>query len=267
MKNAICILLILFLGISSCQKEETNPSDSCQLTKIDRGNGNIHIYTYDAKGKIIKMERDLDQTGNGNFDKHILTFEYDNSGKLAKTYFMLNGIKDGFETYNYSNGVLSKIKWEYVDGYKGENNLKFDSFGRLTEYTIEPTDNGISSVSLFKYDINGIMVKAQVKDFQGKLYQETIIKPAGISKSPEEYLIKSGLPYDILLGQPWSINTGSVGTITSSGGLTELEEWIDLGSTKIIGQVVDKNGYTIENQVESPQNKIRKGIFTLSNCE
>lgn len=148
MKNPLYLLLVLFLAISSCKKEDVVPTDTCRLAAIDRGNGNKHTYTYDANDRITTMTREFDGSGSGAISKFVYTFTYDAAGLLTKSTWTLDGVADGTESYTYTGGKVSKVNYEYADGSKGVNNIKLDAAGNILEFSYEPDDKSYHMCSI-----------------------------------------------------------------------------------------------------------------------
>jgi hypothetical protein len=267
MKNPIYILLFLLLAVSSCQKEDPVPADTCRLSVIDRGNGNKHTYTYDANDRITTMTREFDGNGSGKISKYIYTFTYDAAGLLTKSVWTLDGVANGFETYSYTNGKISKVNYEYADGGKGVNNIKMDASGNTLEFSYEPDDKSYHDIQYFEYDANGILIKRGYKDAaSGFIYFEVRSKPQGLAKSSEQYLKTKGLPYDVLTGFSWATNIGAEGStgevfIPDDNGVL-----ISDGIDKTVAVKKDTKGNVLEITYENADKSISQSTFTLSNC-
>ncbi len=267
MKNPLYLLLVLFLAISSCKKEDVVPVDTCRLSVIDRGNGNKHTYAYDANDRITTMTREFDGTGSGVISKYIYTFTYDAAGLLTKSTWTLDGVADGNETYTYLGGKVSKVNYEYADGSKGVNNLKLDAMGNILEFSYEPIDKSYHDVQYFEYDANGIMTKRGVKDAaSGFVYFEQRSKPQGIIKSPEQYLSKKGLPYDVLTGFSWSNNIGGEGSTAEVFLPDDNGVLVSDGIDKTLSIKTDTKGYVVDITYENADKSTSKSTYTLTNC-
>lgn len=267
MKNSLYLLLILFLAISSCKKEDVVPADTCRLSVIDRGNGNKHTYTYDANDRITTMTREFDGSGSGVISKYVYTFTYDAAGLLSKSTWTLNGVADGSEIYSYTNGKVSKVNYQYADGSKGVNNLKLDASGNILEFSYEPDDKSYHDIQYFEYDANGITTKRGVKDASsGFVYFEIRTKSSGIAKSPEQYLTTKGLPYDVLTGFSWATNIGTEGTSAEVFILDDNGVLVSDGVDKTTSVKKDNKGNVLEITYENADKSISKSTFTLTNC-
>ncbi len=265
MKNQIKLLTLLFtLLIFSCKKEDVVPP--CKLSTIERGNGNKHVYTYDAIGKITAMVREFDGSGSGKILKYVYTFTYDGSGLLSKSTWTLDGKADGSETYAYSNGKISKVSYVYVDGSKGTNNIKYDAASRITEFTYETGDPNFEGKNYYEYDANGIMTKRGFADLQGNKYFEVVIKPIGMAKSPETLLANNGLPYDVLTGFDWQIAEGNIGTVSEVFYADNDGKLVPDGKDKMTDVKVNAQGYIIESTSTDAANKSNIQKFTLVDC-
>ena len=263
-----CTFITLFLlGVLwSCKKDDPAPADTCKVSSIDRGNGNKHSYTYDANGKISTMSREFDGSGSGKISKFVYTFTYDAAGLLTKSVWTLNGKADGSETYVYTSGKISKVSFIYVSGTKGTNNIKYNAAGQMTEFTIEngTADDG---KQYFEYDASGIMVKSGYSDLKNYKYFEYVVKAVGVAKSPEQLLANYGLPYDVLVGNPWTTNIGGEGST--------YEIFYDDGSGKLVSDGTGKTtavktnskGYITEiYELDNTTKTTITGTFTMLDC-
>ena len=257
-------LAVCLLTVSSCKKDE-DPEPPCKLSAIDRGNGNKHAYTYDASGKITQMAREFDGTGSGNISKYVYTFTYDAAGLLTKSTYTLNGKPNGSETYAYTNGRVSKATFESVDGTKGMNNIKYNSAGRITEYTFEVGDPATDGKQYFEYDANGVITKSGFADLKGNKFFEVLVKVVGMSKSPENLLANNGLPYDVLTGYSWGVAEGGVGT-TYETFYEEDGKLVSAGIDKITDVKTNAKGYLTEWTIEDAAKVSTKQQFTLADC-
>ncbi len=260
------LALALLLGVVwSCKKDDPAP-DTCKLSALDRGDGNKHNYTYDAKGKITTMSRELDGSGSGKTAKYVYTFTYDAAGLLTKSVWTLDGKADGSETYTYTNGKISKTTFVYASGDKGVNNIKYNAAGQITEFTIEygTPDDG---KQYFEYDANGIMVKSGYSDLKNYKYFEYVVKAVGVAKSPEQLLANYGLPYDVLVGNPWTTNIGGEGST--------YEIFYDDGGGKLVSDGTGKTtaiktntkGYITEvSELDNTTKTTTTGTFTMLDC-
>lgn len=243
------------------------PTDTCRLKTIDRGNGNKHTYTYDANDRITTMTREFDGNGSGAISKFVYVFTYDASGLLSKSDITLDGVAYGTETYNYSNGKITKATWNNADGTKGVNNIKLNAAGNILEFSYEPDDKSYHDVQYFEYDANGITTKRGVKDAtSGFVYFEYREKPNGMEKSTEQYLKAKGLPYDLLTGFSWTANMGGEGStgevfIPNDDGVL-----VSDGIDKTTSIKRDLKGYVSEITYENADKSTSKSIFTLINC-
>ena len=267
MKNPLYLLLVLFLAISSCKKEDVIPTDTCRLSVIDRGNGNKHTYAYDANDRITTMTREFDGSGSGVISKYIYTFTYDAAGLLTKSTWTLDGVADGTESYSYTSGKISKVNYEYADGSKGVNNIKLDAMGNIIEFSYEPDDKSYHDIQFFEYDANNILIKRGYRDAaSGFIYFESRNKPQAIAKSPEQYLKAKGLPYDVLTGFSWSTNLGGEGSTAEVFVPDDNGVLISDGIDKTVSIKKDTKGNVVEITYENADKSISKSTYTLSNC-
>lgn len=257
------LTLFLTLLIFSCKKEEAKPT--CKLSTIERGNGNKHTYTYDANGRISRMNREFDGNGSGTISKYVYTFEYDNAGLLTKSTWTLDGIANGSETYAYTINRISKVNFTYTDGTKGINNFKYNAEGRISEITYETGDPNTDGKQYFEYDANGIMIKRGYADAIG-IFFEVVIKPVGMAKSPEALLANNGLPFDVLTGLPWQAAEGNVGTVAEVFYADNTGKLVADSKDKITDVKVNAQGYITESTSTDAASKAIIQKFTLVDC-
>ncbi|PWK26524.1 YD repeat-containing protein [Arcicella aurantiaca] len=267
MKTIKLLTLALSLLVFSCKKDEvTTPEDTCKVSVIDRGNGNKHTYTYDATGKIATMAREFDGSGSGTISKYVYTFTYDNAGLLTKSVWTLDGKANGSETYTYTNGKISKVSFKDAVGNGGTNNIKYDEAGRIIYFSYETGDPNADLIQYFTYDTNGIQIKHGYKGFDETIYFESITKPVGIAKSPEQLLSKYNLPYDVLTGYSWSGNQGSVGTIIESFESDSKGKLVSIGTVKITGVKLDSKNFIAEMTAIDDAKVSNTERYSLTNC-
>jgi hypothetical protein len=267
MKTNLILLFAMSLFISSCQKDEVIPQDTCLLSSIDRGNGNKHTYTYDANNRVSIMAREFDGNGSGKISKFLYIFTYDAAGLLIKSTWTLDGAKDGEETYSYANGKVTKVTFTYANGSKGVNNIKYDGSSNMVEFSIEPEDKSYHDLQYFEYDSNNIMIKRGIKDaISGDIYFESKNKIVNIAKSPEQYLKSKGLPFDVLTGMPWSINWGGEGSSSETFFMDEKGALVSDG-IELIGPVkTNAKGFVTEITYINADKTTQKSTFAFINC-
>lgn len=265
MKKLLIFAVALLAALGSCKKDD--PTPPCKLSAIDRGNNNKHAYTYDANGKITQMTREFDGSGAGKISKYVYTFAYDAAGLLTKSTFTLDGKPNGTETYNYTNGKISKVSYVYSDGSKGINNIKYSATGQIAEFTYESGDPNADGKQYFEYDANGIIIKRGFADLQGNKFFEVVIKPVGMAKSPEQLLTNNGLPYDVLTGFSWQIAEGGVGTVAEVFYADNDGKLVSDSKEKITAVKTNSQGYIIESTSTDDANKTTTTQrFTLTDC-
>ena len=260
------LIALFLLGVLwSCKKDDPAPADTCKVSAIDRGNGNRHSYTYDANGKIATMSREFDGTGSGKISKLVYTFTYDAAGLLTKSVWTLDGKANGSETYVYTSGKISKATYAYANGSKGVNNIKYNAAGQMTEFTIE-TGTADDAKQYFEYDANGIMVKSGYSDLKNYKYFEYVVKPVGVAKSPEQLLANYGLPYDVLVGNPWASNIGGEGS-TYEIFYDDDGKLVSDGTGKTTAVKTNTKGYVTEiSDLDNTTKTTTTGKFTLTDC-
>jgi YD repeat-containing protein len=265
------LALILLTSFLSCIKDkETTPALLCKLATIDRGNLNKHFYTYDAAGKITTMTREFDGNGSGKVSKFVYTLTYDEAGLLKSAAITLDGVADSKETYNYTNGRVSKTDFEYTNGTKGYNAIKYDNNGQILEFTYQTSGKEEEdSKAYFAYDANGVMVKRGYSDLTGNSkFFEVIIKPVGSAKSPEVLLNNNGLPYDLLTGFSYSRAEGGIGSTTEvyvlndKGVLTLAPE-----TSKVTAIKTNAKGYLTEMSFEDEKKASSTQKFEMNDCQ
>ncbi len=259
------LALIFIMGqLSSCKKDEA-VTPPCRLSAIDRGNSNVHTYTYDANGKVTTMARDFDGSGSGKIDKYVYTFSYDATGLLTKSTWTLNAKADGSETYTYSSGKISKVTYTYTSGSKGVNNIKYNASGLMTEFSFEAGDPNTDGKQYFEYDANSIMTKRGFADLKGNKFFEVVTKPVGVAKSPEALLAIGGLPHDVLSGTPWQVAEGGVGTVSEAYFADASGKLVLDSSGKITDAKTNTQGYLTENTYTEGTSKTTQK-FTITGC-
>lgn len=274
MKTTIKLLAIaLLLFLNSCKKDKENtPALQCKLATIDRGNGNKHFYAYDANGKITTMTREFDGDGSGKVSKFVYTLTYDASGLLASSSITLDGVADSKEKYTYTNGKISRTDFEYADGSKGYNAIKFDTKGNLIEFTYQGSGNTDEDIrQYFEYDANNIMIKRGFSDMTGstKFFEVVTTKVVGSVKLAESLLLNNGLPYDLLTGFGYGSMAGNVGTEFQAYGLDENGVFSAIpGIIKITDIKTNAKGYLTEDTViDLADNSLSKETFGLMDCQ
>ena len=235
----------IVLAFSSCKKNDF-PHPYCKLIAIDRGTGNKHAYTYNAQGKITKMDRDF-IAGPGPALKFEFLFTYSAGGLLIKADAKLDGANYGTSNFIYAGGRLSKVNYTRADGTTGVNNFKYNGAGLIIESTDE-SGTPADSKQYFEYNNQGIMTKRGAADLAGNKFFEILTTPVGVAKSPEQLLLAHGLPYDVLTGMPWQIAEGKTGTTfeTYAPG-PPAGNLVLLGTGTITNAVVNSKGYIIES--------------------
>lgn len=255
-------VFFISLLIFSCKKEEATPAETCKLSIIDRGNGNKHAYTYDANGRVTTMTRKFGgSSGTDPIHEFVYKFTYDNAGLLIKSDWTIDGKDESSETYSYVNGKITKAKF---DG--GENNIKYDELGRISSMSFEVGDPDYDQIQYLVYDANGILVKSTFKTLSGVVFYETIFKPVGLVKSPEQLLSKFGVPYDVFVLTTWAANMGGIGTIREEYAQGNDGKLYLSGTTKVTDNKIDANGYVSEETFIDGKNKSRTQRFTLIDC-
>jgi hypothetical protein len=257
-------VLFLSLSLFSCGSIDIF-SSKCKLEKIDRGNGNVHTYSYDSKGKITQMKREYDGTGLGNTSTYVYTMSYNADGLLSKSSWTLNSIQNGVETYEYLNNQVSKATFEYTDGTKGVNKLKYNAEGRLVEAITEIAGSPESdSKQYFEYNSAGILIKRGYADLKGNVFFEARETIVGSLKHPESLLIKAGLPYDILSGLPWQTTTGGIGSESDVFFPNDDGKLVSDGISKTTAFTINKKKYlTSISDDYSPKPQ----VFTMIECK
>jgi hypothetical protein len=271
MKTTIKLLsLIMLLGFVACKKaKDATPALQCKLSTIDRGNLNKHIYTYNAAGKITTMTREFDGDGKGKVSKYVYTLIYDAAGLLTSSAITLDGVADSKETYAYTGGKISKTTFEYADGTKGYNAIKYNDKGQILEFSYQSVDKPEEdSKQYFEYDANGVIIKRGFADMTGKIkFFEVVTKPVGMVKSPESLVNNNGLPYDLLTGFSYQIAEGNVGTslevfFANDNGVLESG-----GTSKITAIKTNAKGYLTESTSEDDTKMTSTEKFEMLDCQ
>jgi hypothetical protein len=270
MKTTIKLIILAFvLFLNSCKKDEdATPALQCKLSVIDRGNGNKHIYAYDASGKITTMTREFDGDGSGKISKYVYTLNYDATGLLTNSTVTLDGVPDLKENYAYTNGKISKTTFEYADGTKGYNAIKYNSSGQILEFSYQSAEEpDFDSKQYFEYAANGNITKRGYSDMTGTTkFFEAVTKPVGTAKSAEILVTEHGLPFDLLTGFSYQKASGNVGTVTEIFFLDDKGVLVSGGSEKITAVKTNAKGYITEISSEDDTKVIYTSKFELLDC-
>lgn len=268
MKNTSKITKFLFicliaLAVMSCSKKEDVQPDTCKLIMIDAGAGNATTYEY-ANNRISRfVSTRPDQNG---ILKTTYILSYDSEGKLAQSQITeeVAGkvVRTGTEKYIWNNGVITQFQFEYNNGTKGVNNLKYDAQKQLIEFTTE-TGSASNNKILFEYDANGINTKYTYADLKGNVQFYAVQKIVGKSKRPEFLLTKYGLPIDIASGFPLFEFDGDVGT-TSEGFAPNGQSY---GIAKYISFKVNSKGFPTELSLQTGNQPIQSIKFVYAECD
>ncbi|GAB3642816.1 hypothetical protein [Spirosoma arcticum] len=236
------ILLFCLTGLMtlSCQQDTDEPApDLCKLTE----GGQVGKVTYNAQGRVATLTREI---YNGQTPVvQVSTFSYDGSGLLTKTVYTIDGKPNSDETYTFTDGRITRASFSGPNSPTGLNNLSYDASGRLTRYTVE-VGGKLQYARNYTYNADGVRTEERITSESGDVLAQTVVKPVGSVKSPEQFLTKQGLPYLIPDGTPWAIAEGGVGTVveyysTSPDGKLTLQ-----GSDKITAQKTNAKGYLTE---------------------
>jgi YD repeat-containing protein len=248
MKTTYTLLLFLVAVFTfSCKKDDT-ATPPCKLSAIDRGNGYKQDYTYDANGRITRMNRSYAGDNTTSAFNYVYSFSYGTDDLLAKSTWTLDGKADGSETYTYTNGKISKVTFSYVDGTKGINNIKYDASGRISEFSTETGNSDNDFKQVFEYDVNNIMNKRSLSNLKGDvLYSQIVTTAVGVAKSPEQLLATKGIPYDVLMGMPWQISEGGVGSVTDVFGVDDNNKPLKVSTSKVTAIKTNTQGYLTES--------------------
>ena len=268
--HTLALYFLLLLSLLACQDHKNNPmpADNCKLAGIDRGNNNKHAYSYDANGRVTQMVREFDGSGSGDISRYVYTFTFDGAGLLTKSVWTLDGKPRGAETYTYTAGRISKVSGVYADGSKLINNITYNAAGQITVFDYDSGDPADYSRQYFTYDIDGIVIKRGYDDGNGSVFFEAVTKPVGKVSSPEQLLIKAGLPFDVLTGFSWSVQTGGQGTITEVFFPdSKTGKLVSDGTTRTTSVKTNARGYlTEETALDNTTETSSTQKFTLADC-
>jgi hypothetical protein len=260
---------LLAVSLFGCQSQTDPAPDTCKLAAIDRGNNNKHAYTFDAQGRVTQMVREFDGSGSGKISRYVYSFTFDGAGLLTKSTWTLNGKADGTETYTYTTGRISKVSVVSADGSKLTNSLKYNAAGQITDFDYDDGDPANYLRQYFAYNTEGILIKRGFDDGKGTVYFEVVTKPTGKTTSPEQLLVKAGLPYDVLTGFSWSVLTGGQGTTTEvfvpddqTGKL------VSDGTSQTTSVKTNARGYlTEQTDLDNATRTSSTQTFTLTDCQ
>lgn len=210
-KQLILLVFSLFLtaNLFSCKdKTKVEPIDTCQLLGFTYWDGNQVKFEYDANGKVVRELTKTDDALDGKVDSEY-KYSYDAAGKLLSTTYKIyvSGSLDynDTDTYTWKDNKIVKATWK-----DGENNIKYNSNGQMSEFTFESkTDPSTDAKWTYTYDNNDVLVKRTLASIDGKdIYFEFRLnyKSKEIVKTPYIYMPKAGLPHNIYYSRQWEEN-------------------------------------------------------------
>ncbi|GAB3942157.1 hypothetical protein GCM10028805_06340 [Spirosoma harenae] len=257
------LLIYTLLGLISlsCQKTNNDPApDTCKLSTSP----SVKNSTYDSNGRVATLST---ESFNDTTTVLILsTFTYDTAGKLTKTGYTSNGNPISEETYTYTNGRITRVNFSGPNSPTGLNNLSYDAAGRLARYSVE-VGGKVQYVQTYAYNADGILTEQAVVDEQGNALFKVVTKPVGTVKSPEQLLIRKGLPYLLPTGEPLVAAEGNIGTVKDYFSIDDTGKLVSVGSQKITALKTNTQQYLTEMTMADSDGKNPLIVnYTLSDC-
>ena len=205
--------MIAFLATTSCKKSNSqaetdnpNPNQTCKVNSVTRYAKTFH-YTYDEKGKIIRIDRGTRQStdyatlsykteeitiydskfsGSSPAAPHTTTYKLDANGKITSS---------GYFTFKYNaEGYLSEISYnaaKQILTYQNGNLVKIDYYSPATGTSVSTStvidyssETPASEVTGFGYHLeNHILYYDVLAPYFGKASKNQFIK---VSKTYNE---------------------------------------------------------------------------------
>ena len=263
MKPLLSFCLIVLTTLSCTTQEHILPADTCKLARIVNG-VSTSDFTYDASGNLSKwlitsvfpdgktqlVNYDFTRDATGRISSLNQTITFD--GKIEGTATAL---------FTYTNGLLTSTSTTTDPAQPGSISRTFtnDSNGRMSKRVVIDKISGFTSTETYEYDSQGNCTNYNYTDPHG--IKNEIIATYDTSKNPEQLLIKS-IPFNLLTGLPWSVNTtlttketfvGSMGTTTYIGKQTDLK--------------TDAKGYVTSMTLTYDDGYVSKRMYSLINCQ
>ena len=262
MKKFLLFCSIALLVVSCTDHRANDPApDTCKLS----ASPTIKSLTYDNTGRVatLTIESYYDTTAV----LVLSTFSYDAASKLAKTVYTVNGKPNSEETYTYTDGRITRVNFSGPNSPTGINNLSYDASGHLTRYTVE-VGGQVQFAQTYAYNADGVITEQAAVSSQGDVLYRAVTKPVGSVKSPEQLLVKHGVPYLVATGTPLSVAEGGVGTVTEYYSTDSSGKLVLAGSQNVSSVKTNAQGYLTEYTLTDGDGKNpTTRTYTLTDCQ
>lgn len=257
------LFLVSLLLIFACAKESVEKeSKTCKLISYETSSTRKFRFEYFGD-KIISI------TQNKPNETYEATLTYNASGKLSQSDVLFNGSDYFTETYSYTEDKISRIDIVYYDGFRGFKRLEYNSKGLLSKYTYEQEGQAKYPFSTFAYNSEGLLVETEDFQSEGVQIVKKVATPMNNIKSPETLLLAGGLPFDLLIGVPYTSKIGGDGTIIefyypNANGTLELKTVGTISQSE-----TNANGMLNRNIISytGDVNQINNSISNLMDCK
>lgn len=257
------LLCSISLFALSCKHEVNDAAPDTDTCKLSASSA-IKNITYDNSGRVATLTTEgYDGTMTVMF---LSMFSYDAAGKLTKTVYTVDGKPNSEDTYTYTDGRITRVNFNGPNSPTGINNLSYDASGHLIRYTVE-VGGQVQYAQTYAYNADGVIIEQAVVSSQGNVLDRAVIKPVGNVKSPEQLLVKNGVPYLVPTGTPLSVAEGGVGTVTEFYSADPTGKLTLAGSQKVSAVKTNAQGYLTEYTVTDGDGKNPTTlIYTLTDC-
>ncbi|MBB6612285.1 hypothetical protein H7F15_14640 [Pontibacter sp. Tf4] len=180
----LSLLVMASLILTSCgddKDDDVTPDvgqTSCRLTKVSDDDSDESVIEYNAKGYVSKVT----ETDSEDGTEYTVVFTYDSNNNLVKEESFEDGESDGYYTYEYSNGMLSKIKSYSGGELNYTETLTYDSNKKITKISDDEgyvmnftySGNNVSEATVGYMD--EISYKIKYENYDNKLTPYAAIK-------------------------------------------------------------------------------------------
>ncbi|QIP15231.1 hypothetical protein G8759_22705 [Spirosoma aureum] len=267
---------VLTLGLFNCKKTDVDaPAQTvtgCKLTQLDRGNGNKHIYEYNAAGYISQMTIHFQgATGTGKKEVYVYSFTYNSDNQITGASITVDGQKPTQITdwgvgdavsFKWNNGKLTQVLDQLGSKTILTTTVSYDDQGRIVRLKAEPVPEwGDPFEKEFVYDAQGNFKSNYYEGGDLIQYEAITIDPA--TKSAESLQAAHGLPYDIFNVNPWRANTSQ----QIDGYELDKAGKFALAYTVKTTNLVKNSANVATSQTFDDNGKQRIMTFTLADCQ
>lgn len=176
------LFAVAALSLSACGNKDDdaqpvigNNQTGCTLTQVEADSDET-TYEYNAKGYVTKM------TEIEEGYEYVTTYTYDNNNKIVKETYLDEGENDGYSTYTYTNGLLTKLEYfyagtmEYSETYTYDSNKRIKSITDVDGYKLDFTYNNAGNVTegVVTY-MEEMMYRFEYDNYDNKLTPYSVI--------------------------------------------------------------------------------------------